>query len=245
MRNFDTSRICLLVMCAHSVENHLRVPLEEYDRAIRAFVPYYDELLQTGVEILSKLAPPNPSVLELGCGTGRFSQAILRGLPSATLTVLDIDPEILKMAEQRLGSESHRVRFLKASFFEPLPAADLIVASLSLHHIHDLDEKTRLYGSIRKTLNQGGVFLCLDAAVSVDPKLSGLTFDHWMEFMGKNGISPAEARNHLKAWESEDKYFPIHQELIALARAGFDQPECFWRRGPMAIYGGLVPAQSG
>ena len=27
--------------------------------------------------------------------------------------------------------------------------------------------------------------------------------------------------------------------VTALAEAGFHKPECFWRKGPMAIYGGL------
>jgi SAM-dependent methyltransferase len=227
-------------MCAHSVESHLRIPLEEYDQAIRAFVPHYDELLENGVTLLSRLAPRDPHVVELGSGTGRFSQAILKGLPAAKLTLVDIDAEILGQARRRLVDASSRVTFREGSFFDPLPAADAIVASLSLHHVHDFEKKTSLYRSIKSSLKPGGIFLCLDAVVSSDTRISTLTFENWIAFMGEAGISPIEAKNHLKAWEKEDRYFPLHQELSGLAIAGFDHPECFWRRGPLAIYGGTV-----
>src|SRR4051812_37963187 len=106
----------MILMSTHSVQNHLRVPVEEYDRAIRVFVPYYDEMLETGVEILKKLVPPHSHILELGSGTGRFSQAVLRGLATCRLTLLDIDPDILKLAKDRLASESDRVSFYEGSF---------------------------------------------------------------------------------------------------------------------------------
>jgi tRNA (cmo5U34)-methyltransferase len=226
-------------MSTHSVQDHLRVPLEEYDLAIRRFVPHYDEMLQTGLEIVARLAPADARLLDLGAGTGRWSQAALLKFPSARLAVLDVDPAMLEHARARLSADSHRVRFLQASFFDPLPASDVVVASLSLHHVSDLSRKTAVYASIREALAPGGLFLSLDAAVSDDPRLSDLTLGSWTRFMGEHGISEEEARGHLAAWAREERYFPVHEELAALERAGFRRPECFWRRGPVCIIGGL------
>lgn len=58
--------------------------------------------------------------------------------------------------------------------------------------------------------------------------------------MGKHNISAEEARQHFAAWAQEDRYFSLQEELNALKHAGFQNPECFWRRGPMSIYGGAV-----
>ncbi len=115
-----------------------------------------------------------------------------------------------------------------------------MVASLSLHPVHDLSQKTELYAAIRRALRPGGVLLNLDAVISEDPRLAALSLASWRAGMGAAGIAEEEAREHLAAWSREDRYYPLHVELGALARAGFAAPECFWRRDPVAVYGGLA-----
>jgi malonyl-CoA O-methyltransferase len=45
-----------------------------------------------------------PRVLEIGCGTGFLSEALLARLPAASLTATDIAPAMLERARQRLGA---------------------------------------------------------------------------------------------------------------------------------------------
>ena len=75
----------------------------------------------------------------------------------------------------------------------------------------------------------------LDAAVTEGARLSGLVFDQTAERMGDHGISYAQARGHFASWADEDRYFPLDAELGALREAGFDEVECFWRRGLTAV----------
>ena len=110
-----------------------------------------------------------------------------------------------------------------------------MVASLALHHVHEMADKTDLYSSIHAALGPGGVFLNLDAAVTEGARLNALTFDRWAARMAERGISEAEARGHFAAWADEDRYFPLDEELAALRRAGFAEVECFWRRGSSAV----------
>jgi tRNA (cmo5U34)-methyltransferase len=220
---------------AHSVKSHLRVDAEGYDVQIRRFIPYYDEMIATGVEVLAALASPDAHVLDLGGGTGALSSAVLHGLPGARVTVLDVDPDMLAEARRRLADFGARVAFNQASFLDPLPEADAVVASLALHHVHDLAAKTALYGAIREALAPGGVFLNLDAAVTEGVRLNRLVFDRMASRMGDHGIGDAEARGHFAAWAKEDRYFPLDAELAALRQAGFDEVECFWRRGLSAV----------
>jgi tRNA (cmo5U34)-methyltransferase len=224
---------------AHSVKRHLDVDADAYDVEIRRFIPHYDDMLATGVELLGALAPPAAHVLDLGGGTGALSAAVLGGLPEARVTVLDVDSAMLGEARRRLAGFGDRVQFLESSFLDPLPAADAVMASLALHHVHDLGAKTDLYRAIHAALPPGGVFLNLDAAVTEDPRLKALTFERWAARMADHGITAAEATGHFAAWAAEDRYFPLDEELAALRRAGFAEVECFWRRAASAICCGL------
>ena len=219
----------------HSVKRHLDVDAEGYDVQIRRFIPHYEDMLATGVELLAALALASGHVLDLGGGTGALSAAVLEGLPEVRVTVLDVDREMLGEARRRLASYGDRVAFQEGSFLGPLPTADAVVASLALHHVHDLQTKTELYRAIHNALSDGGVLLNLDAAVSEDTRLNALLFDRWAVRMSEHRITEAQARAHFAAWADEDRYFPLDAELGALREAGFDEVECFWRRGPCAI----------
>lgn len=220
---------------AHSVKRHLDVDAESYDAEIRRFIPHYDDMLATGVELLAALAPPAAHVLDLGGGTGALSAAVLGGLPEARVTVLDVDRAMLGEARRRLARFGDRVEFREGSFLDPLPGADAVMASLALHHVHDLGAKTDLYRAIHAALVPGGLFLNLDAAITEGPRLRALTFDRWAAGMAEHGITRAEAAGRFSAWAAEDRYFPLDEELAALRRAGFAEVECFWRRGGSAI----------
>jgi tRNA (cmo5U34)-methyltransferase len=223
----------------HSVKRHLDVDANGYDVQIRRFIPYYDDMIATGVELLGALAPADGHVLDLGGGTGALASAVLEALPGVRVTVLDVDAEMLGEARRRLRRFGDRVAFREGSFLGPLPGADAVVASLALHHVHDLPTKTALYRAIHNTLSPGGVLLNLDAAVTEDARLGRLVFDRLAARMGDHGITDAEARGHLAAWADEDRYFPLEAELSALREAGFDEVECFWRRGLSAVICGL------
>lgn len=224
---------------SHSVEQHLGLKIEDYDREIRRLVPHYDELVSEGLELLRRLAPARAVVLDVGSGTGRMAAAVLDALPETRVVLLDVDATTLGEAKKRLVSAGARADFVLGSFLEPLPRCDAVVASLSLHHIRDLDTKTRVYRAIRDSLPPGAPFLNLDATVSSDPTISKLTFDRWAAAMAMHGIEDATARQHFSDWASEEHYFSLADELAALRSAGFTNPEVFWRRGPLAIYGGL------
>ena len=227
----------------HSVKRHLDVDAERYDVEIRRLIPHYDEMITTGVELLAALAPADGHVLDLGGGTGALSAAVLDALPGVRVTVLDVDVEMLDEARRRLARFADRVSFHEGSFLDPLPAADAVVAGLALHHVHDLQAKTTLYRAIHDTLSPGGVLLNLDAAVTEDARLNALVFDRMAARMGDHGISDAEAHRHFAAWADEDRYFSLDAELSALREAGFDEVECFWRRGLSAVTCGLRAAE--
>src|SRR5262245_49808697 len=99
----------------HSVKRHLDVDADAYDAEIRRFIPDYDDMLATGVDLLSSLAPPGARVLDLGGGTGALSAAVLRRLPEARVTVLDVDRAMLGEARRSVLHFGYRVQILSGS----------------------------------------------------------------------------------------------------------------------------------
>ena len=219
----------------HSVSSHLRLDTAEYDRTIRRLIPYYDESRGVQLDLLAAARlPANARIVDLGGGTGSLAEAALERFPQASVLVRDIDREMLEAARARLSRFGNRVEAEFGSFNDPLPPCDAVLAAFSLHHIPSLKEKSDVYGRIREALRPGGAFLNTDAVGG--PFWLWLR-DEWAVFMAGQGFSLDQAYQNLDDWAAEDTYFSVGEELRAMEKGGFEEPECFWRRGPIAISG--------
>ncbi len=226
----------------HRVLAHLGLRPREYDRTIRTFIPGYEEMLATVVRWLRGHLAPGGVVVDLGAGTGALSSAVLDAIPDARLELVDVDPTMLEVAGERLAPHAGRYRLRRTTFAEPLPPCDAVVASLALHHVVTLPEKRELYRRIREALRPGGLLLVADAAVHEAGRARQRVFAEWSAFMQTQGISAAEAEAHFAQWATEDHYQPLVAELDALAAAGFPFPDCFWKEGPICVFGGFRDA---
>lgn len=93
--------------------------------------------------VLSQLPPPPRRILELGCGRGELALA----LAGAGYDVVAVDPEAPE------GPIFRRTTIEELD--EPGPF-DAVVASFSLHHVHDLDA---VLGQLRGLLAPEGVVI--------------------------------------------------------------------------------------
>ena len=222
----------------HSVSSHLRLDTMEYDRIIRTYIPHYDESRRVQLDLLAAaLAPGAIQIIDLGGGTGSLAEAILDRFSQCAVLVRDIDREMLSLAQARLSRFGNRFEVEAGSFDAPLPRVDVVLAAFALHHIRNLNEKTQVYRRIRHSIRPGGVFLNADA---VSGPFWRTLRDEWAAFMAGNGFTLEQAYQNLDDWAAEDTYFSAHEELCAMAEGGFEQPECFWRLGPVAILGAQV-----
>jgi len=100
---------------------------------------------------------PHRSVLDLGCGKGRFTQR-LKEAAGAPVTALDISPTAVQAAASRYPG----IRFLTAEI-PPLPFADgefdLVVAAELLWYV--LPKLEELFSEVRRVLSHSGRFLIL------------------------------------------------------------------------------------
>lgn len=216
----------------HSVRRHLRLEIDDYDREIRRFIPGYEEMLSAAAAAVAAVRPAH--VLDLGAGTGALSEAILRHDEVGTVELLDVDPEMLDRARQRLSAYGDRVRFTLRSYDEPFPACDAVAASLALHHIPDLETKKALYARAHDALSAGGVFVNADANMPAEERARDRLYRVWADHQIGAGITESEAFRNFAAWAEEDTYLPLQDEIDALGDAGFEAG-AVWRRGPMAV----------
>jgi tRNA (cmo5U34)-methyltransferase len=224
---------------SHSVENHLCLDVKEYDRLIRTFSPAYDEMLSVVVDILNRRFKSSFRVLDLGTGTGALAFEILSKIPHAHVEVWDIDKKMLAVAQERLAPFHDRLSIYEKSFEETSSEKEAIVASFSLHHIKERSQKQKLFKSIFNGLSKGGLFLNADLTLSTEPELNRMTYQTWSDFLCTQGWAHDEAQKHFLNWSNEDQYFPLFEELNSLAAVGFREPECFWKKMPATVYGGI------
>lgn len=225
-------------MGRHSVQRHLRVEVDAYDEAIRRFIPGYEAMLGVAAREITSVGPRH--VLDLGGGTGALAEAILLAAPGATVELIDVDPDMLAVARERLDGYGGRTRFREASFDDPLPEADAVAASLALHHVPTMDEKRRLFARIHDCLRPGGVFVNADATMPAEPDAQEPVWRAWAAHLVSCGIPEERAYRHFAEWQEEDTYFPREAEAAAMRAAGFEVA-AVWSDGPMVVAVGRRP----
>lgn len=215
------------------VSSHLQIPLEEYDSRIRTFVPFYEEVLGELERLVALVAEARPTILDLGIGTGAVTERCLRVRPEARVIGVDSDSEILEMARARLDRFGN-LDLRAGSFLEvDLPGADLIVASLSFHHVPSPQQKKELYVRCRRALGEGGIMLLADCFPPSLERLALEGMENWRRHLER--IYPSEESvAFLDAWSEEDTYFPLADEIAWLSQVGF-RPEVVWRRDLFAV----------
>jgi ubiquinone/menaquinone biosynthesis C-methylase UbiE len=116
---------------------------------------YRPEVLTLWLDLVAAHIPPDPAVIvDVGCGTGRFTHPLAARFPQARVVGVDPSEQMLQHARSKQVSE--RVELWQAGA-EHLPlddgSADLVFMSMMLHHIND---GPRAAGECRRVLRGDG-----------------------------------------------------------------------------------------
>jgi SAM-dependent methyltransferase len=103
------------------------------------------------VRMLSSHLRPGMTVLELGCGTGYFTQELARS--GADVIAIDVSPELLEIARSNCSAPNVQYQIQNASALSYSDAVfDSVVGSSILHHL-EIEEALR---EIYRVLKPGG-----------------------------------------------------------------------------------------
>ena len=155
---------------------------------------------------------PSGRVLELACGTGLWTEELLR--LGADLTAVDASPEVLELNRQRLRGASVRYRQLDLFAWEPDGEFDCVFIGFFLSHV-PAERLDVFLDKVRRSVRAGGRLFLVDSLF--DP--ASTATDHQLLDKGQNW----QVRRLSDGREFKVvKVFYSPEELQAtLARAGF------------------------
>jgi trans-aconitate methyltransferase len=154
----------LAALLAEQVAYYRAIAAEYDDHALRE--PGGDELLAAFDSF-----GPTGQVLELACGSGLWTQELLRHADA--ITAVDASPEMVAIASSRL--DDHRVRFVQADIFawRPRRRYDVVFFSFWLSHV-PLERFEAFWSLVAECLEpHGRVFFVDDAYRTPEELIEG------------------------------------------------------------------------
>ncbi len=212
---------------------------KDYDRARRQLVPCFDDFYDTVLKRLPYQADDAFSVLDLGAGTGLLSLFIAQTFPHAQLTLVDVSPQMLTIAQERFSAGDQRVQFLTGDFAQlPLTGSyDVVVSALAIHHLPG-EEKFQLFKKVYNWLRPGGVFVNADQIIGPTPAIEQQYRQAWLMQVRELGVSDDDLQRALTRMQ-EDKPSPLAMQLQWLTEAGFTQVRCDLDRQMFGVFSGV------
>jgi len=134
------------------------INLELYHEVERSH-PFYIEMIDYMCEYLKNNCQPNKKykILELGAGTGLFTQELLK-LPFLEVTSLEIDDNCCKLLKKHVRNKNLEIVCGDAVTFCKKSNYDFVVSTFAHDHIH-FDRAEEFIKNIHSNLKNGGRYI--------------------------------------------------------------------------------------
>ncbi|WP_071147514.1 class I SAM-dependent methyltransferase [Bacteroides ihuae] len=210
---------------------------KKYDSQRRILIPCYDDFYGIATEWLH-FNTTTPKILDLGAGTGIFSQFVLEKYPQAEITLLDFSEQMLTVARERFANlKNVSFQIADMTLFEPQGKYDAVISSLAIHHLSD-EGKQELFRKINGILNEGGFFVnaeqvkgSTDYIHSFYTQRRRLRLDN--SELSKEAVEASYERNKL------DKCASVSEQMRWLQEAGFKEVDCPFKYYIFAVLWGM------
>jgi tRNA (cmo5U34)-methyltransferase len=222
-------------MKTEKVREHFRVQVPDYEGLMRRLIPFYDNQRDLMLALIPFERTASLRVIDLGCGPGLMAAKLLAEFPHAQLTVFDLTAEMVEACRSRLvGSDRviYQVGDFRTDDFGN--GYDLILASLSLHHL-TLSERPTFAERAFHSLAPGGSLISAEVIVDESLEARERQYELWRRYMVAQGEDGnAWFKKHL----AKDHPVEISAWVNTLSEAGFASVGCFWRYLNFAIISG-------
>jgi tRNA (cmo5U34)-methyltransferase len=211
-----------------------------YDDWMMKALPNYDDIFGAALALLPFKADASLDVLDLGAGTGLFSKHVLGKYPHANFVLVDLAEKMLGVARQRFGNDSDQFQYVLGDYrkLEGESEYDLVISSLSIHHLEDVD-KQALFGHIYAILRKGGLFINVDQIRGETQFLRDLYWNHWLEQVRRAGFSEARIQESIDRRTTYDRDARLDQQLEWLKSSRFENVDCVYKNFFVGVFLGL------
>lgn len=226
----------------------------------RYFVPERERQVSTISALLPRSEEPF-LVLDVACGEGLLSEAILEAHTSARVYGLDGSEEMLTAARKRMSRFGERFQTFPFDLFERRwPQSELpilgVVSSLAVHHLEGTG-KAAFFQEAFDRLAPGGMLIIADLVQTAGENGRELAAAAWDEFVRARSLEldgntagfdhfQRERWNMYRYFDPEDIDRPsrLLDQLLWLKQAGFDEIDVYWMLAGHAIFGGRKISRS-
>lgn len=223
----------------------------------RYAVPQREQQIAVIVDRVAR-ASATGDVLEICCGEGLLTEALLAALPAVRVLAYDGSESMLAATAARAGGDRVTTRLIDLAdtgwrrFEAPLRAA---VSSLAVHHLGGPRKRT-LFADLHAALAPGGVFVLADMIRPVNAAGHGIAADLWdaevkrrsMELDGDlrgfRLFQDADWNNFHHGEQGPDdidKPSTLVEHLDWLRAAGFQEVDVHWMTAGQMILSAVRP----
>jgi tRNA (cmo5U34)-methyltransferase len=208
-----------------------------YDEWVRVAIPHYDEVFSIAKALIPFPTKAPIRVLDLGAGTGLFSWHVMQKYPQAHFVLHDLAEQMLNVAKERFSATPGRVEFRIGDYrtLQGEQAFDLVISSLSIHHLTD-EEKQKMFGDIYNILRTPGIFINIDQIKAPSPTLKDGYWNAWLDNVRRNGASEERIRQSIERRTTYDKDALLIDQLVWLRTAGFESADCIYKHYFIGIF---------
>jgi len=182
-----------------------------------------DPQLSWGHRVLDRLHPAHGErILDIGCGSGRLTAAILARAPSAWVTAIDRSWTMIVEAQRHLGGGP---RFVQADGAR-LPFLTSFDAVFSTATFHWVPDHPRLFSEIHRVLEPGGRLV---SQAGGGPNLARL-YERTTSLARQPEFAP-----HFEGWTDPWTFAGVDDTIDRLERAGFSKASVWLESTPTAF----------
>ncbi len=198
-----------------------------YDQQRRSLIPRYDDFYKLMI-LLSEANVLKPNILDIGAGTGLLTAFLMTKFPEANYTLIDIADEMLNVARQRFQEHSN-VSYVTADYknFVAPNTFDIVVSSLSIHHLTD-PEKKKLYQGIFQSLRNGGMFVNGDQFLARTSETEQWYHNLWISKIESTMLTEQEKKAAYTRMKL-DIPATVNDNITWMEEAGFVNVDLFYK----------------